>query len=129
MKVCFLTFFILLSTFQLQAQSASCSNFKNGKFKSTVGGRTVIIERNGSYQKEYLIDVEDSLKMSFNVNWLDDCTYTLTPTKEAYQKYPKLPKNALITVRMTNVTLNGYTQSSTSNFVNKTIVGKVLRLK
>jgi len=65
--------------------------------------------------------------MSFDVKWLEDCTYTLTPTKESFAKYPRLPKNAIITVKITNTTTNSYTQSSTSNFVDKTIVSEVIK--
>jgi len=112
----------------LYAQSGNCSSFKSGKFTSTYEGRIAIIERNGSIQNEYLTNSKDSLKMSFNINWLDDCTYTLTPTKESYLKYPKLPRNAVITIKILNVSSNSYTQSSTSNFNSKVIISKVVRL-
>lgn len=67
--------------------------------------------------------------MSFNVKWLDNCTYTLGPSEESFKKYPRLPKNALITVHITNTTINSYTQSSTSNFSNKTIVSEVIKIQ
>jgi hypothetical protein len=116
-------------TLGLHAQSLDCKKFRNGKFKSTFEGRTAIIERLGSIQKEYFINLKDSLKISFNVNWLDNCTYTLTPTKESFEKYPRLPQNALITVKITNTTPNSYTQNSSSNFINKTIVSEVIKIQ
>lgn len=129
MKLLLLTLLIFILTLGLHAQSLDCKKFRNGKFKSTLEGRTAIIERSGSIQKEYFINLKDSLKISFDVKWLDDCTYTLTPTKESFEKYPRLPQNALITVKITNTTPNSYTQNSTSNFINKTIVSEVIKIQ
>jgi hypothetical protein len=128
MKIFLFTFFILILCSGLHAQSLNCLSFRNGKFKMTINGHTSVIERSGSNQKEYFINLKDSLKMSFNVKWLDDCTYTLTPTKESFEKYPQIPKNAVLTVQITSTTANSYTQSSTSNFIAKTVVGEVIKI-
>jgi hypothetical protein len=126
MKLFLFTFLLLILSFGLHAQSLNCTKFRNGKFKSTFDGRTEIIERSGSIQHEYFINSKDSLNLSFNVEWLDDCTYTLTLTKESLERFPK---NGMITVKITNTNINSYTQSSTSNFINKTIVSEVIKIQ
>ena len=129
MKAFTITLFFIAISVSLLAQSPNCANFRNGKFKSTYNGHTAMIERSGSNQTEYLVNTKDSLKILFTVKWLDDCSYTLTPTKESFGKYPKLPKNALITVNMTNVTATSYTQTSISTFTDKTIVSEVVKIQ
>lgn len=116
-------------SFGLYSQSLSCLKFRNGKFQSTYNGKTAIIERSGSKQVEYFVNLKDSLKIEFDIKWLNDCTYTLTPTKESLVKYSKFPKNALITVRITNTTATSYTQSSTSNFISQTITSEVIKIE
>jgi len=116
-------------SFGLYAQSLNCEKFKSGKFQSTYNGHTAIIERRGSRQTEYFINLKDSLKMSFDVKWLNSCSYTLVPTKESFDKYPKLPKSAVITVEITNTTANSYTQKSTASFTPGTIISEMIIIK
>jgi len=127
----FLLSVVLLTaiSLSLSAQKSACSKFKNGKFKNTYNGHTAVIVRSDAYQTEYIINQKDSLKMVFNVKWVDDCSYTLTPTQQTLAQYTKIPKNALITVKMSNVTDSSYTETSTSNFVAKTIVSEMIRVR
>ncbi len=129
MKFFVIIFLLIAINLDLSAQSSNCAKFRNGKFKSTYNGHTAVMERSGSNQTEYFVNRKDSLKIFFTVKWVDYCTYTLTPTKETFDKYPKLPKNAFITVNMTNVTATSYTQTSISTFTNKTVVSEVFKIE
>lgn len=117
----------------LVAQSINCEKFKNGKFRSTFEGRSIVIERSGTTQTEYLTvlngkTLKTPMVMVLNVKWLNDCTYTLSLTAESLKKYPKFPKNAVITVKIINVNENSYTQSATRNFSNKAAVSEVYKV-
>jgi hypothetical protein len=107
---------------------ANCAAFRNGRFKSKYAGHRYIIERSGLNQKEYFIDAKDSLISFVTIKWLDDCTYTLTPTKETLKR-SKLPANAMITVTITNTTSNSYTQMSTSNYIDTTLSSEFFKIE
>jgi hypothetical protein len=93
------------------------------------GGKTLIVERSGSRQKEYYIKLKDSLSMAFDVRWLNECTYTLVPAKETFEKYPKLPKNGLLTVEITQTTSDSYTGKVSSNFSDTSVVYKFIKIR
>jgi len=117
----------------LHAQAMNCGKFKNGKFKSTFEGRSIVIERSGATQTETLTafngkTLAKPIVMTLNVKWLNDCTYTISPTEESLKKYPKYPRNAVITVKILKVSENSYTQSATANFSNKAAVSEVYKV-
>lgn len=112
-----------------QAQTVNCAKFRNGKFKTTLpDGKIAIIIRHDTHQQEFVLVGKDTLKVNFTVNWIDDCTYTLTPDKEEFIKYPKLPKNAVMTVKISAVKVNSYMQSSSYNFSNKIYSSEMILL-
>jgi hypothetical protein len=88
---------------------SDCSRFRNGNFKAMVNGRPYIVERNGSFQKEYLLGSSDSMLMTFTVTWLNDYTYTLRPTPATLKKYPKIKPGEMVTVEIIHTTPKTYT--------------------
>lgn len=115
----------VLST-KAQAQTNSCEQFKNGKFETTIEGKTEIVERNGSKQIEFYKGSNNS--MEFNVSWTGDCEYTLTPTKDFLEKHPQFPKNAEVKVKIIKTTKNSYTQMSTTNFTGKSHTSEMYKI-
>lgn len=75
--------FILLSS-SLMAQK-DCNAYHNGKFKlvDAASKTTYLIERKGKLQTESIVGTSD--KLDFIVNWIDDCTYSLTPTPKTQE--------------------------------------------
>ncbi len=74
------------------------------------------VERNGDFQREYILGTADSSIATFHVKWLSDCTYTIDPTEESRKKFPNIPKDGLLTTEIINTTDSTYTTRSTSNF-------------
>ncbi len=121
-------FIIMTLSSYLYGQNLECNRFKNGSFKiidSETG--TSFIERNGARQSEITEGKKDST--TFIVKWIDDCTYTLTPTKETLNKYQSLPDNATLTVRIIETQANSYTQISTSNFSDIKATNEVIKVQ
>ncbi|MEN9335975.1 MAG: hypothetical protein RLZZ500_962 [Bacteroidota bacterium] len=87
MKATRLLFFLLLVLGFMEPIFAqkNCNNYHNGKFKlvDASSNVTYIIERKGSLQTESIVGTTD--KLDFIVNWIDDCTYSLTPTKKTQE--------------------------------------------
>jgi hypothetical protein len=93
-----------------------CSRFRNGKFKSKIDGAPYFIERNGDFQREYILGTADSATLTFHVKWISDCIYTVDPTEETHKKIPAMPKDAILTSEIIKTTDSTYTTKSTSNF-------------
>ena len=127
MKTFILSVLIGIST-TVYAQSKECSKFKNGKFliEDPNYGNSQIV-RKGSKQTEY--GESSQLKMKFKVEWLDECTYTLTPNKVI--KNPKnieFPMEMVVRVEIIEVKENSYIQRSTSNTSNYEVIKEVKKL-
>ncbi len=118
-------FQILVSAPGLFGQTPDCSKFKNGTFL-LVGydEKNYRIVRNGKHQTESFKD----LTFEFTVKWIDDCTYTVTPTKETIEQNPDFPKDGFITVKITEVKENSYIQSSTSNFSEEVLKSEMVKI-
>ena len=94
---------------------ANCDEYKNGYFiiKDGLLGKKYAIKRNGNRQVE---TDADGTKFIFDVNWVDDCTYTLE-----LRKIVRNPNNVdwlegqVITVTIMETTKDGYIQKSSSN--------------
>jgi len=124
---------VLLSATCVRAQT-DCKQFRNGKYKSTYKGKTEIIERTDAVQKETFIGdetnpIQPPPIILLDVKWTSDCSYTLTMSAESAAKYPKLPKNAYVTVTIFKTTPNSYTQRSVSNMSKDTVVSEYVRVK
>ncbi|ARS40240.1 hypothetical protein CA265_11490 [Sphingobacteriaceae bacterium GW460-11-11-14-LB5] len=118
--------FLILFNFA-SAQSVNCRKMREGVFKMVTRGIPTTIKRYKNYQLEYFNNATKPI--TFKIQWIDDCTYTLKPDASAFLKYPQIPRNALITVRITKTYENGYTMKTTANFNNKTMVGEVIKVK
>jgi hypothetical protein len=114
---------------KINGQTLNCEKFINGTFKIPADSITpeTTIDRNGNLQKETIDKVEGYSE--FIVKWIDKCTYTLTPTKKTFKKYPELPKNAFLTVQIIEVKENSYVQTSTFNFTDMKVTSEVFRVK
>jgi hypothetical protein len=124
--LCFIGFiFFVLYAY---AKNPDCKKFRNGKFKIVDSelGMTFFIVREGKRQTEIMEGEKDS--SVFVVKWVDDCSYTLTPTKETYKKYPELPEHAVLTVKITETTDSSYTQTSSASFADLVQTSEVIKL-
>lgn len=118
---------ILLSSIVAKAQSIDCSKFKTGTFKLINQDKETIIKRDGNSQFEYYDKA--TTPTTFSVKWIDDCTYTLRPSKSTFAKYPEIPKNALLTAKIIKVSKSSYTIRATSNFSDKVAIYEIIKLK
>lgn len=110
----------------INAQSISCKNFRNGTFICKFEGNTDIIKRSGSEQLEYF---NGSKKPDhYRVKWLNDCTYTLTPSAEVLAESKNLPKNIVFTVRIIKTSKDSYTQTVSDNVSNYTVTAEMNRI-
>ena len=121
-------FFIFLATASF-GQTPTCSKFKDGKFKiaATSYSKEMYINRKGDKQKESVEGEEGFTE--YIVKWIDNCTYTLTPTAKTYLKFPKLPENAVLTVKIIEVKDHSYIQTSTANFADYAATSEVIKIK
>jgi hypothetical protein len=123
----FLFWFMIFGSYSY-GQNLECKRFTNGSFKivdSEMG--TSFIRRNGARQSEITEGKKDST--TFIVKWIDDCTYTLTPTKKTRKNYPSLPENATLTVKIIETKDNSYIQTSTSNFSDIKATNEVIKVQ
>jgi len=107
------------------AQTLNCKKFKNGTFKTSYDGIIDTVIRNGALQTEL---TNSAHKGSFNVKWIDECTYTLTPTAETLNEQPDLP-NGVVTVKITAIDKNTCKQTITSTFSAQVITMDVEKIK
>jgi hypothetical protein len=114
---------------KIEAQKINCEIFLNGTFKipgDSISPETILV-RNGKYQKETTDKVEGYSE--FIVNWIDNCTYTLTPTEITFKRFPGLPKNALLTVQIIEIKDNSYVQISSANFSEMKMTSEVFKIE
>jgi hypothetical protein len=127
LRTLIVSFVFLLLFNYASAQSVNCKRMREGIFKMVTQGIPITIKRYKDYQLEYF---NNSTKpISFKVQWIDDCTYTLKPDVSAFLKYPQIPKNALMTVKIIKVSQDSYTMRTTANFNDKIMVGEVIKVK
>ncbi len=90
-----------------------CSKFKDGAFKITdpVTKKVCIITREGNTQTERMEDASEVY--DFEINWLDDCTYTVNPTAATSARNKDVLKAGTMTVKIIKVTDTSYTQRVT----------------
>lgn len=105
-----LTLLFSLSGF---GQERSCTHFKNGTFRITdpATKKVCIITRDGDTQTEKMEESEEVY--DFDITWIDDCTYTVTPTPASTARNKKLLKGGTMTVKITQVNEYSYIQRVT----------------
>lgn len=86
-----------------------CTKFKTGTFKVTdpASKKVCIIKREGDIQTERLEDSDQTC--DFDIVWLDDCTYTLTPTASTLSRNKNVDEIGTMTVKIIKVTETSYT--------------------
>ena len=95
-----ITLFAIAVLFPIIGFSQSnCEKFKNGTFKFTdpKTNKVCVITRNGNIQTEKMQDAEEVY--DFDVVWLDDCTYTVTPTAATFARNKDATKVGTMTVK------------------------------
>jgi hypothetical protein len=115
----------ILSCIDVQGQ-LDCKRFHNGTFKIVSEQGTSIVKRKGRKQTETAEGAKDIYTLI--VNWIDDCTYTLRPTRKTRKKDPGLPKNAMLTVHIIEVRENSYIQTTTANFADFKLTNEMVKI-
>jgi len=118
--------FILFTFTKLNAQTLDCSKFKEGIFTMEYEGTPLTIKRFGNKQSEYVAKAKVPT-MTFDIKWLDDCTYTLAHDAKTHKKFPQIPENAMITVKITIIVGETYYYTSTSNFSDLVLKSKITK--
>lgn len=92
------------------SQSKDCAKFRDGTFKVTdpKSKKVCIIKRDGDTQTERL--EESSEEYYFDIKWLDDCTYTLTPTAATVARKKEVADIGIMTVKITKTKADSYEQ-------------------
>lgn len=128
MKYILITLVILASSvITAKSQTLDCQKFRNGTFKlvdSAVG--VFYIKRHGDVQIETKEGDPDAF--TFKVTWIDDCTYTLIAGEDFRKKYPQIPADAVLTVRILKTGTNSYTQESSASFSDMKITKEITKI-
>ena len=106
-----ITLFAIAVLFPIIGFSQSnCEKFKNGTFKFTdpKTNKVCVITRNGNIQTEKMQDAEEVY--DFDVVWLDDCTYTVTPTAATFARNKDATKVGTMTVKIVQAKDSSYVQ-------------------
>ena len=130
-KILQLAFILVLSSVSIKSfsQKTDCQKFKNGTFEFIGKDSTVeyIIIRKGDLQKEQVFG--EKTYYTFNVKWIDDCTYVLTMTKKTSKILSDIPSDMAITVHIISTTGDSYIQNSSSNYSKDILKGKMRKIK
>lgn len=104
-------FFCLLPL--LSRAQIDCSKFKEGTFSITdpKSKKISFITRNGNIQTEKMEESEEIY--DFDIVWVDDCTYTVSPTPATAARIKDVNKAGTMTVRITKVKDSTYVQRIT----------------
>lgn len=108
------------------AQKLSCGKFHNGTFRMEHDGMVDTVIRAGAIQTELF---NNTKKGTFNVKWTEECTYTLIPTEETLKNEPNMPRNMVVTVKLSNTVKNTCTQTITNNLTAEIITMDVEKIK
>lgn len=111
MKYVLLSFLFSLATY---AQKPACELYKEGTFKITdpKSKKVCIITRKGNIQTERMEESDETYE--FNLTWIDDCTYTVTPTPATAARRQEMLKPGLMTVRIIKGNESSYTSRITA---------------
>lgn len=92
----------------------NCTQFKNGTFKVTdpATKKVCIITRDGNTQTEKMED--EAEVYDFDIVWISDCSYTVTPTAATAAKNKDTLKAGTLTVTITKTKENSYIQRVTA---------------
>ncbi|MES2486629.1 MAG: hypothetical protein V4581_11880 [Bacteroidota bacterium] len=110
-KIIHIALFVLLPVFGYS--QSKCDPFKNGTFKviDPATKKVCIITRDGNKQTEKMED--DAEVYDFNIVWLDDCTYTVSPTAATAARNADTLKAGTMTVKIFKPKEGSYMQRVT----------------
>ncbi len=91
-----------------------CKTLRTGTFKSIIQGKTTIMERTATTETDYLDG--NVVSAIYAVKWLNDCTYTLTPTEQTIKLHPEMKKGSIFTVEIVLKNTNSYTTIVSANY-------------
>lgn len=110
-----ITFFVIALLLPLlgMAQAKDCLKYRNGTFAVTdpASKKVCIITRNGNTQTEKMQDADEVY--DFNIVWIDDCTYTVSPTPATIARNKDVTKAGTITVKIIKTNESSYVQRIT----------------
>lgn len=111
MKKIIFTICLMCGSFYSYSQAADCSEFKDGTFKFTDPGskKVCIITRDGDTQTERMEDSQETY--TFDLKWIDECTYTINPTSSTVQKRKEVLRLGTMTVKIVPDSDSTYTQT------------------
>jgi hypothetical protein len=110
-KIIQYSFLLLLPL--LGFSQVNCANVREGKFKmiDPKSKKVCLITREGDTQTEKMEEAEE--EYTFDIKWLDDCTYTLTPTASTLARNKDVKDIGTMTVKITKVRANSYVHQVT----------------
>jgi len=108
-----ITCIALFSFLPVFGYSQKCTDFKNGTFKVTdpATKKVCILTRDGNTQTEKMEDAEEVY--DFDIVWVDDCTYTVTPTPATAARNIDTLKAGTMTVKIFKAKEGSYMQHVT----------------
>jgi hypothetical protein len=108
-KITFIAFTALFS-FVTNAQEKACTKFREGTFKVTdpTSQKLCYITRKGNVQTEKMENSEEVF--DFDIVWIDDCTYTVSPTAATMARNKDISKAGTMTVMITKAKDSTYVQ-------------------
>ncbi len=106
----------------------SCRQFRDGTFRMPADSimPETIITRKGAKQTEI---ADKKTPIESVVKWIDDCTYTLTPTPQTIALIHGLPKGCFLTVKIIDIKGDMLVQESKWNFYREVFTTKVYKIK
>lgn len=110
-------------------QQPDCFKFREGRFRTadTRAGVITIVERHGSYETQ----TSESLKaiVRFRINWLDNCSYTLTLDKVIRNENKiDFPPGLTISMKIISATGNACSQEISSSMGNGVYTVETVKL-
>jgi len=93
------------------SQATDCSKVREGKYRLTdaKSKQVSVITRKNDKQSEKMQDAEEIY--DFDVKWLSDCSYTLTPTAATTARSKEITRLGTMTVTITQVKDSSYIQT------------------
>lgn len=110
------------------AQAEDCQDFKEGKFKiqDKLAGNSTI-ERYGNKQVE--MSEKSGMKLEFEVEWKDECTYTLKLVKILENPNEiALPTGMILRCRIIKTSENSYVVESTSDDFKGSVKAELIKI-
>ena len=104
-----------------------CKRFRNGSFIILSKKAITNIKREGNRQLEW--QTGKTIPDTFRVQWLNDCSYRLFPSKSYIEEYHVPRPDASITVDILTTSLSSCHIHVSANFTNKTMEAEMVNGK